>query len=404
MKKGHSPLCVIAACLLLMTISCPKKNKTSVTIPFILDHNRMLLDAEIMRKDGSWRKARLWVDTGNPDFFISGRLARDLGIDLPAEGKNAEIAPPAGVRIGGMSLNFLGVKSAVLFEPAWLFSTMHNDANLPSTVLKQYRIVFDYPAGRLTIAEPAGFKPRGERVSAGVHMKTGIVQVDAVVDGDSLSFALDNGASYSFMSGDVLEGLCSRNPGWPRSIGAAGCANIWGWWPEEPSWPVVRIPEIRCGTVRMLGAGMVGLPAFFPAGKSLGDWYSMKALRPVAGFLGPNALKAFRVEIDYAASAVYFEKGAAFDTLDMDLIGLTLRPDTDGGYRVIGVGYRDGKPAVQGIHAGDRLIQIDDFKTAGATMGAVVDALRGKPGDVRSLVLERNGRQFRIEAKVERLL
>ncbi len=122
------------------------------------------------------------------------------------------------------------------------------------------------------------------------------------------------------------------------------------------------------------------------------------------GFLGPNAFKAFRVEIDYAGGAVYFEKGADFDSHDMDLVGLTLRPERDGSYTVIGVAMKDGKPAVEGVEPGDKLLEVGDLKATGATMGTVVDAPRGAPGDIRTLVLERNGRQFRVVAKVERFL
>ena len=60
----------------------------------ILDHNRMLVDAEFQREDGTWRKVRLWVDTGNPDLFMSDPLARDLGKNLPASRSNAEIHTP----------------------------------------------------------------------------------------------------------------------------------------------------------------------------------------------------------------------------------------------------------------------------------------------------------------------
>ena len=126
--------------------------------------------------------------------------------------------------------------------------------------------------------------------------------------------------------------------------------------------------------------------------------------RPVDGFLGPNAFKAFRVEIDYAKGAVYFEKGAEFDARDMDLVGLTLRPEADGSYQVIGVAEKDGKPVVEGVEPGDKLLNVDDLETTGATMGTVVDALRGTPGDVRILVLERNGERFRVETNVERFL
>jgi hypothetical protein len=304
-----------------------------------------------------------------------------------------------------MPLDFQGVESRVMLEPPWLFTAMHNDGNLSSTVLKRYQVVFDYPALRLTIAEPGSLQHRGVRAPAAVNPQTGIVQIDAVIDGDSLSFALDNGASYCFVDADVLERLSKRHPGLPRITGALGCANMWGWWPpEEQSLTVMRVPEIMWGPVRLAGVGVVGVPAIAPDGPRLGAWYSRKAARPVNGFLGPNAFKAFRVEIDYAGGAVYFEKGAEFDSFDMDLVGLTLRPESDGSYSVLGVSSKDGKPAVEGVAPGDKLLQVGDLKTTGATMGTVVDALRGKPGDIRTLVLERDGRQFMAEANVMRFL
>lgn len=201
------------------------------------------------------------MDTGNPDFFVSRGLARDSGVDLPEEGKNTEIPSPTGVRIGGMSIHFAGVKSTVLSEPAWLSGTMHNDASMPSTVLKNYEVVFDYTKRVLTIGRPGSLKPRGQRIPAGIHPKTGIVQIDAVIGGDSLSFALDNGASYSFVSGEILERLCKKHPDWPRNTGAVGCANIWGWWPDEPSWPDIgHWRRNRNGAERPWGGAGTGLP------------------------------------------------------------------------------------------------------------------------------------------------
>jgi hypothetical protein len=395
-------------CLLLLT-SCGEQPSGSVTVPFTLDHNRMLIEAEIQRRDGSWRTARLWVDSGNPDLFMSEELARDLGVDLSQaidqeRAAQLEIEPPAGVRIGGMPISFAGVTTQVMFQPGWLFSTMDNDGNLPSTVLKQYHVVFDYPAGELTIAEPGRLQPRGEPVPAAIHPNTGIVQIDALIDGESLSFALDNGASYSFASAELLERISGRHPDWPLLKGAVGCANIWGWWPGEPVWPVVRLPEIEWGPVQLADTGLVGLPRFFPDNAGLGEWYSKKTARPVEGILGPNAYKAYRIEIDFAGRTVYFEKGAPPDSHDQDIVGLTVRPAADGSYQVIGIAERGGSPVVQGVVPGDRLLRIGELEVTGATMGTVVDTLRGKPGEVRSLLLERDGQQIKVEAKVERLL
>jgi len=132
------------------------------------------------------------------------------------------------------------------------------------------------------------------------------------------------------------------------------------------------------------------------------------------GFLGPNAFRNFRVEIDYAGGAVWFERGAESGESgasgggpgghDLDLVGLALRLEADGRYAVVGVPSRDGRPVVAGVQPGDILLRVDGFEAAGATMGAVVDALRGRPGEVRVLTLEREGKRFRVEARVERLL
>jgi len=383
----------------------------SVTVPVALDHNRMLVEADVQRRDGSWRRALLWIDTGNPDFIATESFARDLGIDVSAgaqpgaagSGARApDVRPPGGVRIGGMALDFSGIRSgSVLRAP--LFLTMHADANLPSTVLRRYRIVFDYPRLQLTIAEPGSIRPRGERAAAEVDTATGIVQIDALVGGDTLSFALDNGASYSYVSADLLARLSSGHPDWPRTAGALGCANIWGLWPGEHSWPVVRVPEITWGPVHLRGVGLVGLPNFF-GGMDVGAWYSQKAARPVAGFLGPNAFKGFRVEIDYANGAVYFEGSSQPDARDMDLVGLTLQPQPDSSYVVIGVASRDGRPSAAGVEPGDVLVRVGDLTVKGATMGSVVDALRGAPGDVRNLELTRNGRRISVAATVRRFL
>ena len=55
------------------------------------------------------------------------------------------------------------------------------------------------------------------------------------------------------------------------------------------------------------------------------------------------------------------------------------------------------------MEAGDKLISIGDLETAGATMGTVMDALRGKPGETRTLVVEREGGRRTVEADVTRL-
>lgn len=402
------PLIVTFICTLL--ISCGgSEEKNITTVPMTLDHNRMLVNAEIQRKDGTWRNVRLWVDTGSPGFWISPALARDLGVDLSWIEHSAMASfdrelpsPPSdSIRIGNLELDFNGVVSRVMFEPDWLFMTMHCDGNLPSTVLQKYRVVFDYPRKELSLALPGTHAPRGSKVLASIDTSSGIIQIDATIDGQPLSFALGNGASYSFVSADIVNKLAADHPQWPVSTGAVGCANIWGWWPGESTRPIIRIPEIDWGGVKLEQVALAGLPDFF-GGHSIGAWYSKKTARPVDGFLGPNAFKSFRVEIDYPNNALYFEKGAELDTHDLDIVGLTLQPQSDSSYVIIGVAEKNGVSAAPAVQPEDVLLRIDSLECHGATMGTVEDALRGTPGETRTLVLERDGEQVTVKAEVQR--
>jgi hypothetical protein len=383
---------------------CQENQVKSVTVPFILDHNRMLVEAEIRKDDGTWRKVLLWVDTGNPNFMMSKELALDMGLISDTLKTTQEVPTPLNIRIGGKDLNFQDITGSCSPQIKWLYNTMHNDGNLPSRVLQRYHVIFDYPAGQITIAEPGHLTPRGKPSPASVNPVTGIIQLDAVIDGQKFSFALDNGSSFSYIPDSLLLKFLEHHPEWPHSTGAVGCANIWGWWPAEGSWPQLRIPEITWGTATFSNVIVAGLPSFFTGKTDVGKWYSRKTIRPVNGFFGPNIFKDYRVEIVYRDSTIYFEKGDTPQKPDMDIVGLTIKPLPDERYAVVGVAVKNGKPLVDGVYPGDLWVQIDGLKTTGATMGKVVDALRGLPGDKRVLILEREGKQLRVEATVERML
>ncbi|MEI6886221.1 MAG: PDZ domain-containing protein [Bacteroidota bacterium] len=406
-------LLVLLLCILfvLQGANAQENAMKSMKIPFTLDHNRMLVQGEIRKSDGKWRKVLFWVDSGNPDFMISEGLAKDLGIDLSGKktGENGyplplEVNPPEGIKLGRQVLDFSGIRTKVMFEPRWMFETMHIDANIPSTLLKKFDIVIDYPGMQISLASPGSISFHGEKLSASIDKKTGIVQLGGMAGRDSISVGLDIGASFSFISESKLKKITDNNSGWPVCKGSAGCANIWGWWPDEDKWIFVRIPEFRLGKIILKDIGMGGLPDFFSGDKSLGEWYSKKTAKPVDGILGPNAYKDCRIEIDYANDAVYLTQTGRSDPHDMDVVGLTIGLDPDTGYQVVGVVQKNGQAIVSGIEAGDMLLQIGNYATRGETMGKVVDALRGKPGEVKILTLERKGVQFQARVQVERLL
>lgn len=71
---------------------------------------------------------------------------------------------------------------------------------------------------------------------------------------------------------------------------------------------------------------------------------------------------------------------------------------------MIGVAGKEGKPLVEGVEPGDLLLHVGKTKVKGTTMGRVVDALRGKPGDRVTLVPDLKGQEIKVKTRVVRYL
>ena len=87
------------------------------------------------------------------------------------------------------------------------------------------------------------------------------------------------------------------------------------------------------------------------------------------------------------------------DPHDLYQVGVTLEKRSEG-YFITGIAEKSGKPTVDVVRVGDKLIQVDNVLLSSATRGAIFAALHGEPGSVRMLVLERDGQQLTLPAKV----
>jgi len=380
--------------------AAPERQPLSVTLPFTLDHNRMMIDVDFERPDGTERKARAWVDTGTESLILAEPLARELGLDIPAlpQGGGAHSvesrSPAPLVRLGDLTLDSAGTPLRI-FPGAHVMLGVPAEVHLPASVLRHLHVVFDYPSSRLTAAKPGSLKPRGVPVPCRVNRETGLFLVDATFDGETVSLGVDNGSAGTWISNLVTARLKTRHPEWPVTIGAVGSANFFGFG-FEAAGTLMRLPELRLGDLRLLDIALLGLD------QRLFDWYSQKSAGTVAGFLGGNVLKSFRLEVDWPNGMTYWEAGPDRDDRDLDIVGLTLRPGPDDSFTVAGVATRDGRATVGGVQTGDRLVRVGSLEATGARMGEVEDALRGSPGDTRTLVLHREGRRVTVEARVTR--
>jgi hypothetical protein len=162
MARATARFMAVVSVLALSGASAADARAQDATTAMTLDHNRLLIDAEIQQADGQWYPARLWVDTGNPDFMISAASATKLGFAGPPRSQATEatdpveLTPPRSIRIGGVPIDITGLKpSTRLGARQW--GSLGADANLPSTVLRRYRVIVDYPRSRFTlVVERAG--------------------------------------------------------------------------------------------------------------------------------------------------------------------------------------------------------------------------------------------------------
>lgn len=387
MKIPASVLTAAAVLAVVLAASAPEPRPGTAKLE--LDHGRMIVGVEWLRPDGSWRPARAWIDTGGSEMTVSGPLARDLGVDLsamPAAAENAwkTAVPVPALRLGGVPLDVEGMTLAVRPGRSPM-PGIAADCVLPPRCLRKLHVVFDGPGRTLTVARPGALTPRGAAVPCRVHPGTGLFMVEATVAGEKIALGVDTGSAGSWVSDRLVSAWLSRFPERPRAAGAAGSTNFFGF-PFEADGVLTLMPPLALGAMAVSGeVAVLGLD------QGLFDWYSRKLAAPVAGFLGGGLISRCRLEVDFSGEMSWWTVGPEPAVRDLDIVPLTLRPEADGSYSVAGVVRRDGRSLLDGVRAGDRLLAVDGLEVAGATMGRVVGMLRGKPGEPRRLLLERDG-------------
>jgi hypothetical protein len=407
---GHTSknlaLSTLTAISLLICAFSARPLPIAGTTPFIFEDNRIFAELNFTRPDGSPRKAYAFVDLGTPALVLNESLAKDLQFDE---------SHPLIFKIGDLKVS---VDSRAIQKDRGTFftgpdgkKTIPVEAVLPGSIMKNYQVTFDYSARTLTFAPPNSEKPDGIAIPCRVNEKTGLISIDAQIAGRNYQVAIDSGSAYTWLRADVTDQWLAAHPEWKRGTGAVGEANMQSR-PDgaEAAATILRIPEITIGSLHLQQIGALGItpkaPPFPPApGEpqirgNFFDWYSRKTPEPVIGWLGGNVLKGFRLTIDFQNHMTYWQRETYLDPHDLDQVGITLETrDNEKGYFIAAVSEQNGKPTVEGIQIGDKIIQIDNLLVSDLTRGGIFTALHGKPGTARILILERSGKQFTVQTK-----
>src|SRR5215472_6370787 len=374
----------------------------AVTVPAVIDHNRIVIDAAAPLRDGSTLHIRAWVDNGDPDLRLSRKIATQLGLIVGCNEQECSSPPPPAIVIGEMTIPLTGVQEAKIpLKPvnaaSVLAAGMNADLNLPASVLRQYDVLIDFPGHKFSIGSPGSIHFLGSSSKVLINAENGLIQVPSRIQNKKCNLALDLGSSISLLSEELFDSLAKEHPDWPQMTGAVGSANMWGA-DAEAAWKLMRLDRVQYGPLFLTDVAVVSLP------KTVVDFFEKRAGVPTVGSLGSNVFLSYRVGLDYAHSMVYFDIGRLFKYPDFDVVGLVLRPEDDGRYTILGVPDFAGKPAVEGIQPGDQLVAVNEIPVQGSTMGQVWSMLAGTPGQEKKLTVERGGKVLVVVAKVQHFL
>ncbi len=382
----------------------------SVTVPFTLDQGRIVIDVDLLRRDGSTERVHGWVDNGTPDLYMNQRVAGLMLTSFSCDGQictGTAPSPPASLEIAihGMKIPLPATEEIRIpaGSPA-IGPGMSAEISIPSTILRNYEVIINFPDREFSIGLAGTLKFKGVTSKMLVNASNGLIQVPSRIeskniDNKHLDLGLDLGSSINFLSEDLFGKLASAHPDWPHMTGAIGPFNTGEW--GESKWKLMRVERVQFGPLFLTDVAVANFPARITG---LGFLPGLRPGFAGAGVISAEALMNYRVGLDYAHATVYFDIGRTVKLPDFDVVGLMLRPEGDNGFSIAGVADFEGSPSVAGAEVGDRLIAVDGNPVAELTQGEVWSLLEGSPGQERKLTLARAGKQFTVAATVRHFL
>jgi hypothetical protein len=370
----------------------------SVVVPFTLDAGRIYVQVAFRRADGSLRMAPAWVNFGVGRMNLSAALRQDIG------------PGPVDFSIGGMPVR---VDEKVVFtSPPEAFAQLGPqpvEAVLPAGLWPQFRVTLDYASRTLTLERASRDwpTPPGIPVPIRVNDKTGLVAVEAEVDGHSYPVVLDAGGGYSWWDGSQVRSWLPKHPDWYRADGAIGASNqaMVGENVEQLG-TAVRVPSMRLGALELKNVGLLGTaparghPADQAKNHLFWKLWGTGAPMPVMGWLGANAMAPYRITFDYRNHVSYWLRTGPEPVDELNSVGVSLTHGSKN-YFIGAVVTRHGAPGLRGVAPGDKLLAIDGRDARPMTRGQVIQALHGRAGESHFLTLERQDRTFAVTAPVE---
>ena len=92
----------------------------------------------------------------------------------------------------------------------------------------------------------------------GDYRGTGLIAVDASIDGSRYAITIDNGSAYTWFRQSATEPWLASHPAWNRGVSAVGPSNMMmSGDTTETAGILMRVPEIDIGSVVLRNVGVL---------------------------------------------------------------------------------------------------------------------------------------------------
>ncbi len=89
-------------------------------------------------------------------------------------------------------------------RPSVLAAGMNAEITLPSSVLRHYDVLVDFPGHKFSIGAPGTIQFRGPSGKVQINAENGLIQVPSQIENKKYNLALDLGSSHQFSFGGIV--------------------------------------------------------------------------------------------------------------------------------------------------------------------------------------------------------
>ena len=379
--------------------AAPLFENPQVTLPFELISNHIYIEGQI----GDSRPLNIIVDTGASGSVLNSSLVDDLGLKevgkLEARGggegsQDLGHVKEVSLTLGGHNLKKTSFATIDL-TPLEPLEGRTVDLILGYDLLGRTVLEVDYSAKEVTFHAPKSFtyEGAGERIPFTLQTNCPHVQADVLLGEDRSAggtFLVDTGARMAlylnrlFTERYYVKAAAPKVLELPKQVSGVGGAS-------RDS--VARLPSVRLGTYELT-------QVVANLSESTSGPLETEAL---AGLIGGDLLKRFRVFFDYANQEMILEPNAELDApFVYDASGLRLVAENLEHIKVQAV--LANSPAERaGLRARDVLEQIDGTPAEHYALNDIRELLM-EAGSSKTLSLRRDGEVFEVALRLEELI